>query len=108
MIINIKSETAPELYIRYNTESKNIHIHNSYLIKNKQIKKAILEEINSYLKNENIIFKRSLNSQLSEWSAHNILYKMNLWVNRTAHVDINENETWWRKMLYSVLAIFER
>lgn len=98
----------PELDIEYNEQSKNIRIINSYTIINDTNKKIILQEINYQLKNQGIIFKRTINSQLNEWKGHNIMYQWHLFRSRSANVDINENESLWRRICYTILSIFER
>ena len=98
----------PELDIEYNEQSKNIRIINSYTIIKDRDKKIILQAINYQLKNQGIIFKRTIDSQLYEWKGHNVMYKWHLFRSHTTNVDINENESWWKRVCYTILSIFER
>ena len=107
MQLKIQSKICPELEITFNDKVKNISIINSYTIRDNKIKQKILEEINQELKNNNIAFNRTINSQRIEWKGHNVLYRMNYEPKRTGSVDINEDETFVRRILYGVLSIFE-
>ena len=49
--------------------------------------------------------KRSLNSWIKEWKAHNRLYKLGLFLNHTKDCDLEENEKWWRLLAYQILGI---
>lgn len=104
----IKLISHPELEVVYNKEIKNIHIKDSYLIVNDKEKNIILQEINNQLKNQNIVFNRTIPSQLREWKGHNTLYQFNYKRSSTGSVDINENETLIRKILFTILGLFER
>ena len=49
--------------------------------------------------------RRSFNSWLKEWVAHNRLYKLGLFRSHTKDCDLEENEKWWRLLAYQFLGI---
>ena len=49
--------------------------------------------------------RRSFNSWLKEWVAHNRLYKLGLFNSHTKDCDLEENEKWWRLLAYQFLGI---
>ena len=46
---------------------------------------------------------RSLKSYVREWRAHNRLYKLGLFKDRTKDVDLNVHEKWYRRLGYFLL-----
>jgi len=49
------------------------------------------------------LYKRSEESWIKEWRAHNKLYKMNMFINHTKDVDLDENENIIRLLVYQIL-----
>lgn len=47
--------------------------------------------------------KRSVKSYIKEWYAHNVLYKMHLFRKHTKDVDLNDDESLFRRACYSVI-----
>lgn len=94
--------------IIYNMTKENIHIKDSYKIRNVSEMKEILELIGSEALRRCIPYKRSINSWLREWKAHNYLYDMNYEKDRTGSVDLNEDESLIRRIGYFFLALFYR
>jgi hypothetical protein len=47
--------------------------------------------------------KRNINSWLKEWKAHNRLYKLGLFRSHTKDCDFEENEAWWRLLIYEII-----
>lgn len=90
----------PNLLITF--QNQNIHIVNSYHITDDTMKLEILELIN-----QQVTINRSLKSQLTEWKAHNVLYRWHIVRSRTQTVDINENESLFARAAYKILALFE-
>lgn len=79
---------------------KNIQIKNSYQIKTTAMKKKILRKL---MNSCNYIvghYKRSFNSYLFEWKAHNYLYNKGYKRERTGSVDFSENESKLRRICY--------
>ena len=94
--------------IMYNMTKENVHIEDSYKIRNASEMKEILELIGSEALRYCIPYERSINSWLREWKAHNYLYDMKYEVARTGSVDLNENESLIRRIGYFFLALFYR
>lgn len=75
----------------------NVHIEDSYKIKDKDKQIKILE----YLHKSYSWFKeRSIKSYLREWRAHNRLYKLGLFRRHTKDVDLNVKESMFRRFIY--------
>lgn len=87
--------------IEFQYNKNNIHVVNSYKVKEEDIM-DYLKEFKSKI-GKDFTYKRSLEDMKVEWIAHNILYDMNVCVQRTKHVDINEDETTLRKAGYSLI-----
>lgn len=47
--------------------------------------------------------KRSINSWIKEWKSHNRLYKLGLFRSHTEDCDLEENEKWWRLLVYEII-----
>lgn len=86
----------------------NIHIKDSYRITETKDKKKVLDYILSVAKEHGIEYKRSKGSWLKEWKAHNALYQWKYQRERTGSVDLNEDETLFRRFCYWFLALLER
>lgn len=86
----------------------NVHIKDSYIIKDDALKKKFLDLIIMKGKLLGFEYKRTFNSWLREWKAHNTLYNWDYKRERTADVDLNENESFLKRFIYSILAIFEK
>lgn len=47
--------------------------------------------------------KRFITSWLKEWRAHNRLYRLGLFRTHTRDCDLEENEKWYRLLIYEIL-----
>ena len=47
--------------------------------------------------------KRSIISWIKEWKSHNRLYKLGLFRKHTKDCDLEENEKWWRLLIYEII-----
>lgn len=83
----------------------NINIKDSWLAKGKEEKMHIINEIKR-LTNVKVLEARSMQSMLTEWKAHNVLYKWNIERARTADVDIDINPSLLHRICYKILSIF--
>ena len=84
---------------------KYLRIDDSYKVEDKYtytMSKDIMELIK---KKSNIEYKRSLESWTIEWIAHNRLYKLGLFKKHTKDVDIDENESLFRRICYHIISI---
>ena len=77
----------------------NTHIEDSYTITKKEDMKEILEFLRDGTPEDYVIHIRSLKSQIREWRAHNLLYKLGLFKSRTKDVDLDINAD---KLFYKV------
>lgn len=78
-------------------------VYNSYLIKD--ITKAVDEIINYRLKH-NFPVTRAKDSYVSEWKAHNRLYKLGLFKSHTKNVDLEENLSKKNELIWKILGGF--
>lgn len=91
-----------------NIENLNIHISNSYQFNSKEMNK-ILDYIMSkdYFKMLTTAgFSRSKKSMLREWKAHNLLYNLGYEKERTGSIDLDQNESFSRRIGYFILSLF--
>ena len=82
-----------------NKENKSIKIINSYEIQNKKriifkLKLLPLKQIN-----------RTLKSCVNEWIAHNRLYNLGLFKERTRDTDLEMNESRFRRVCYWIISM---
>ena len=92
--------------IEYYVSSDNIHITDSYLITEADDMYVILEDIREHALSEGFEYGRSNESWVKEWLAHNVMYSIGISRDRTVSVDLDENESWWRLLLYALISLF--
>lgn len=104
---NLKMFTVTIGYVYYNfyinlidKEYFNVTIMDSHLIVNKNEQIAILTKM---MKMWPKMSARTLKSYLREWRAHNRLYKFHLFKKHTKDVDLNTNESKFRRLGYFFL-----
>lgn len=83
----------------------NTHIEGSHVVKSRKDMKGILALLQFRVMNDPTYAINRLpeRSMVREWRAHNILYALGLWRERTRSVDLNEN-TWPVRACYFVLS----
>lgn len=86
--------------IHVDAEHKNIKLVDSWFIEDRSMQKQILQEL---LESYEWFRARSLKSYLREWRAHNLLYHLGLFEERTKDTDLNVNEYWYRRLVYFFL-----
>lgn len=89
------------MLIDYNLTDTVITIKNSHYIPSCE-----MEDILQQIKADNtsdIFNKVSIDSMLDEWKAHNLIYELGMFLDRTAHVDITINP-WYIRSIYFVAA----
>lgn len=82
----------------------NVHIENSAIVTSKSEMKELLYAI-QHKHSECNTFKRSYNSLIAEWRAHNRLYRLGIEKNRTRSVDLNYPLKWYVELIYRILGI---
>lgn len=90
--------------INYTITAKNVHIENSYKIRKKADMNAIVKLIRAEAQKKGFKYKRSNSSWVTEWRAHNYMYDKGMERSRTADVDLNENESRWKLLSYSLMS----
>lgn len=85
----------------------NVHIVTSFQITDRKGKEEVIDYILKVAKEYGLEYKRSKKSWIREWSAHNTLYQWNYQRERTGSVDLNEDESLFRRFCYFFLALFE-
>ena len=83
---------------KHNKVTNNIKIINSTKLTKKEDIKNFLVEVPLGLVN------RTDKSVLNEWIAHNRLYKLGLFKNRTKDCDITQGESLFRRICYWILS----
>lgn len=84
----------------------NIRIEKSYTIDSVSDMKTVLEcarNIGKQLYGYN--YKRTTDSWVKEWKAHNLLYLIGVKRDRTRDVDLNEDESTKRRFAYAILSV---
>lgn len=87
--------------IKYNKNK--VTIIDSYKIKDEVFMYSILY---LFLMKTNYRYKRSVDSWVSEWKAHNKLYNKGLFIIHTKDCDLCDNESIFRKIIYKILEVF--
>ena len=84
-----------------------IHIEKSYNVDSVSDMRTVLEcarKLASQLYGYN--YKRTTDSWVKEWKAHNLLYLLGIKRDSTRDVDLNEDESKKRRFAYAVLSSF--
>ena len=79
----------------------NIHIKDSYEIDDKEVP-HYLSMLNAAL-DGSFKYKRTIDSWAKEWIAHNRLYRAGLFKSHTKDVDLNEDESKFRLIIYNII-----
>jgi hypothetical protein len=106
MVVEIKKDNIKLLTV--NMDNQNIHLNESYTITDPVCMQEIINLIREEGKKLNLFYKRNDESWIREWKAHNMLYNAGLYKDRTAHTDLNEDESWFRRLGYWFLSLFYR
>ncbi len=91
--ININGSN-PSGSVKINISSNNIEIENSYLIKDADNMRFVMEMIMVSEEYSKYSYNRTLDSYISEWEAHNFMYEIDRFSilrNRTRSVNLNKN-----------------
>lgn len=82
----------------------NTRVYDSYKYNNKEIKQAVQDIIDTR-KELGLPVTRNKQSYISEWKAHNRLYKLGIEVHRTKDVDLEEDINPIRNFLYLIMGL---
>ena len=94
--------------IEYRLSASNIQIKDSYLITNQKQMRDIVQAIRVAAYEEGYEYKRTNDSWVREWAAHNLLYDWNFKRDRTGTVDLSENESGFKRFCYCLLSLLYR
>lgn len=84
----------------------NTHIHDSYQVKRINDMKGAIALIRTAVHDKNTaIHKRSVNSMIHEWRAHNLLYSLGIKKSRTGSTDLEANQPRYMKIAYFILSL---
>ena len=92
--------------IEYNLSLTNVHIKDSYKITSRSQMRDILGAIRLKAIELGYEYKRSNNSWLKEWIAHNFLYNIKYEQERTGSVDLSEHESKLHLFCYNLFYLF--
>lgn len=93
----------------FNTTDPGFSIRNSYKATTKSEIKQTLQKL--WLTKDyfelcaRFGFSRDEGTQVDEWAAHNVLYRLGIKRARTGHTDVNNSESKLRQFCYKVLAL---
>ena len=85
-----------------NVSENNVHITDSYRIKDDAEKKLVIDI--TRLRYPSIWEKRTIGSLMSEWKAHNALYRHNLLVSHTKDVDLESKQSLFLRIAYFLVS----
>lgn len=90
--------------LKCNCEKGYVRIDDSYTVKERDIPNFV-EKLRVELKLTKFTYKRTKDSWVKEWIAHNRLYKLGLFRKHTKDVDLYENESKFALFCYDILSI---
>lgn len=92
-------------------DETNTCILDSYKVKSISDMRGVLKEIRNKAWVEDgidgqpqAIHFRTLFSMVNEWRVHNLLYSLGILRDRVGSVDLNTNQPWYVKLLYTILS----
>lgn len=96
--------TYKDFILRVHTSENNTTILDSYQVKCTKDMKSILYLIRDNSKETSSVDIRDIKDMVREWRAHNLLYSLYLFRNKTKDVDLNTGQKWYTKIGYMLLS----
>ena len=93
--------------MEYKVTPDNVRIIDSYKVTDETIMIKWLTEIRNNAREQGFEYKRTNKSWIREWKAHNWLYARNIQKLQTKDVDLNENESLWKRLGYFILSLLK-
>lgn len=84
----------------------NTHITDSYKVTSREDMREGLLGLRASLPQYYSVHKRTMQSMIHEWCAHNLLYNLHIARSHTKDVDINDSLPWIVKCGYFFLSLF--
>lgn len=103
-LISLVAEGAPCYWIDYSIDTNTgvCTVKNGYKVSSsKEMLKFIEDNMN-----DASFSQRSAQSYLYEWRAHNLLYELDIFVDRTKDIDFNVDESIFKRIGYFILSVF--
>ena len=97
-----------EHVISFSISKSNVHIVDSYKITKKADQTAIVKLIRAAAAKLGFTYKRSIDSWVTEWRAHNYMYDKGMQRSRTGSVDLDEKASRVVLASYKVMAALYR
>ena len=88
--------------INYILGPETLTIYDSYKILSCEME-DILQNIKMNATESSLIYKLPMETMINEWKAHNLIYELGMFKDRTAHVDITDNP-WYIRCIYYIAA----
>ena len=79
-------------------------IWDSYQVESYKDMKEIIYCIKPEVSLEDAINTRRVSSMIHEWRVHNLLYSLGIFKRRTKSVDLDINQPWYLKVLYTIIS----
>ena len=95
-----------DIILKVHLSKDNTTILDSYKVSSPKDMKSIIYHIKEQVTDDIAINIRSVSSMIYEWRVHNLLYTLGIMRARTSSVDLNINQPWYIKVLYTILSPF--
>lgn len=93
--------------LKVNLDHDNTCILDSYKVKDMPDMENILWMIQSESEDsEMAVNKRGVWGMVNEWRVHNLLYSLGIQRDRTRSVDLNINQPWYMRLIYTIISPF--
>ena len=92
--------------LKVHISKDNTTIFDSYKVKSPWDMTSIIYYIKAEASDKMAINKRNISSMIYEWRTHNLLYTLGIMRDRTKSVDLNTDQPWYIKALYTIISPF--
>ena len=83
----------------------NIHVEDSYLVESRKVISKVIKDLRLAYPDHTVMLHRTDCSLVSEWVAHNRLYKLGIERERTRSVDLDWPQSLKYRIAYAILGI---
>lgn len=93
--------------LRCDLSENNTKIYSSYKVTNRKVMKRVLAWLQGRYKDKTLAVRiRTISDMEAEWRGHNLLYSMGLFRERTADLDLEYPQKWYKKVAWRILSLF--